>query len=73
MMRCVLIGPSSAWRITTPTSMNSGISMFAYLSNSLIFRSIVSKLFTTSFVSNANANTHSIITTNLALFFGEHA
>ena len=33
-----------------PIFRNSGISMFAYLSNSLIFRSIVSRLFNTQFV-----------------------
>ena len=69
MMRCVLISPSSVWRITMPTLRNSGMSMFVCLSNSLIFRSMVSRPPTTSFVSTRNANTSSIITTSLALFF----
>ena len=38
-----------------------------------IFRSIVSGLLTTSFVSNRNDTTSSIITTSLALFVGEYA
>ena len=69
MMRCVLVGPSSVWRFAMPTLRNSGKLMFACLSNSLIFRSIVSRLLTTSFVSSVNANASSIITTSLALFF----
>ena len=46
MMKCVLKGTSSVWRITTPTFRNSGKLMFTYLSTSLIFRSIVSGLLT---------------------------
>ena len=40
--------------------------MIAHLSNSLIFQIIVSRLFDSSFASNANVNTSAIITMNLA-------